>query len=50
MLGDKQGSTSSDLMGKVKERGKQYSEDLYRRDKRMIDSFEEDSYEEEPQF
>ena len=33
---------------KIKKRWKQYTEDLYRRDKRMADSFEEESYDEEP--
>lgn len=33
---------------KIKGRWKQRSENLYKRDKRMTDTFEEDSYEKEP--
>ena len=46
MLNDQQGNTLSD-QGKEKGRWKRHTEDLYRRDKRMTDSFGEDSYEEE---
>lgn len=46
MLNNQQGGTLSD-QEKIKGRWERYTDDLYRRDKRMIDSFEEDSYEEE---
>ena len=41
MLNDQQGSTLSD-QEKIKKRWKHYAEDLYRRDERMTDSFEEE--------
>ena len=47
MLNDQQRNTLSD-QEKIKGKWKQYTENLYRRDKRMTDTFEEDSYEEEP--
>lgn len=47
MLNDQQGSTLSD-QEKIKGRWKRYCENLYRRDKRMTDTFEQVSFEEEP--
>lgn len=47
MLTDQQESTLSDKE-KIQGRRKQYSENLYGRDKRMTDTFEADSHEEEP--
>lgn len=46
MLNDQKGIMLSD-QEKIKERWKQYTENLYRREKRMADTFEEDSYKEE---
>ena len=46
MLNTQRGSTLSD-QGKIKGRWKQYTEDVHRGDKRVTDSFKEDSYEEE---
>lgn len=47
MLKDQKGSTLSDKE-KIKGWWKQYTESLYRRDKRITETFEEDSYKEEP--
>lgn len=47
MLNDQQGKTLSDQK-KIKVRWKQYNENLYRRDERMTETFDQDYYEEEP--
>ena len=47
MLNNQQGSTLSD-QEKVKGGWKQYTDNLYRRDKRLTGTFEGDYYEEEP--
>lgn len=47
MLTDQKESKLSDRK-KIEGRRKQYFENLYGRDKRMTDTFEADSYEEEP--
>lgn len=47
MLNDQKGSTLSD-QGEIKGKWKQYTENLYRRDKRMTHTSEQDPYEEQP--